>query len=53
MRFAIWGVKLRLCREIPVVNLNEEAFRLLKTGQDVFVNATAGEVVIRELGGEK
>ena len=40
-------------KEIPVVTLNEEAFRLLKTGQDVFVNATAGEVVIRELGGEK
>jgi predicted aconitase with swiveling domain len=33
--------------EIPVMTLDEEAFRLLETGQHVRVDATRGELVIR------
>jgi predicted aconitase with swiveling domain len=35
-------------KEIPIVTLGEAAFRMLKTGQHVVVNAHEGEVVIKE-----
>jgi predicted aconitase with swiveling domain len=35
-------------REIPVVTLDERAFQMLKTGQRATVNATEGEVVIKD-----
>jgi predicted aconitase with swiveling domain len=34
-------------KEIPVVTLDEGAFQMLKTGQHVVVNATAGKVVMK------
>ncbi len=38
-------------KEIPIVNLDEDAFKELKTGQCVVVNATDGEVVIKDSTG--
>jgi predicted aconitase with swiveling domain len=35
-------------KKIPVVTLGERGFQMLKTGQHVVVNATEGEVVIKE-----
>jgi len=35
-------------KEIPVLTLDEEAFRLLKTGQHAVVNATGGELIIAD-----
>lgn len=35
-------------KEIPVVTLDERAFKMLKTGQHVVVNASGGEVIIKE-----
>jgi len=35
-------------KEIPVVTLEEEAFKMLKTGQHVSVNAQEGVVTIRD-----
>ena len=35
-------------KEIPVVTLDEGAFQMLKTGQHVVVNASAGEVIIKK-----
>ncbi len=35
-------------KEIPVVTLDEGAFQMLKTGQHVVVNASGGEVIIKE-----
>lgn len=34
-------------KEIPVVTLDERAFKMLKTGQHVVVNAHEGEVIIK------
>jgi predicted aconitase with swiveling domain len=35
-------------KEIPVVTLDEGAFQILKTGQHVVVNASGGEVILKE-----
>ena len=35
-------------KEIPVVTLGEKVFQMLKMGQNVTVNATGGEVIIKD-----
>ena len=34
-------------RDIPIVNLDEHSFKVLKTGQFVEVNATQGEIILK------